>query len=107
VVVVAFAVSWLFTTMGLLLRSPNAVQGIGQMGIFLLVFFSNVFVDPDTLPGALQAVVDANPISHVVTAVRGLAAGHGSAREIGLVLGEAAALTAVFATLTTRLYRRG
>lgn len=107
VIVFAFALSWLFTTLGLLVRSPSAVQGVGMLGIFLLVFFSNVLVDPDTLPDVLQAVVDANPISHVVTAVRGLVAGDASAGDVGLVLAEAAALTGVFAPLTAHLYRRG
>jgi ABC-2 type transport system permease protein len=104
VVVFAFALSWLFTTAGLLLRSSSAVQGGGMTFIFLFVFLSNVFVDPDTLPTILEAVVRANPISHLVTAVRGLFAGEGSAGDIALVIAEAAVLTAVFGSLTARLY---
>jgi ABC-2 type transport system permease protein len=105
VVVFAFGLSWVFTTIGLLMRSPNAVMNAGFMGIFPLTFLSNVFVDPDTLPSALEAFVDANPISHLVTAARGLMEGNADAGEIVLVLAVAAALTAVFAPLTTRLYR--
>ncbi len=63
VVVFAFGLSWVFTTLGLLLRSPNAVMNAGFMGIFPLTFLSNVFVDPDTLPAGLEAFVDVNPIS--------------------------------------------
>jgi ABC-2 type transport system permease protein len=105
VVVFAFGLSWVFTTIGLLMRSPNAVMNAGFMGIFPLTFLSNVFVDPDTLPSALEAFVDANPISHLVTAARGLMEGNADGGEIVLVLAVAAALTAVFAPLTTRLYR--
>ena len=47
VVVFAFGLSWVFTTLGLLLRSPSAVMNAGFMGIFPLTFLSNVFVDPD------------------------------------------------------------
>ena len=50
VVVFAFGLSWVFTTLGLLMRSPNAVMNAGFMGIFPLTFLSNVFVEPDTLP---------------------------------------------------------
>ena len=50
VVVFSFGLSWVFTTLGLLLRSPNAVMNAGFMGIFPLTFLSNVFVDPSTLP---------------------------------------------------------
>lgn len=106
-VVVAFAVglSWVFTTVGLLMRAPNAVMNTGFMALFPLVFVSNGFVEPDTLPAPLETVVDLNPISHVITAARGLMDGTATAGEIGLVLVEALVLTAIFAPLTTRLYR--
>ncbi|MDQ3103240.1 MAG: ABC transporter permease [Actinomycetota bacterium] len=106
VVVFAFGLSWVFTTIGLLMRSPNAVMNAGFMGIFPLTFLSNVFVDPSTLPAGLEAFVDANPISILATASRGLMEGNAAAGDIAIVLGVAAALTAVFAPLTTRLYRK-
>ena len=105
VIVFAFGLSWVFTTVGLLMRAPNAVMNTGFMALFPLVFVSNAFVEPDTLPGPLETLVDLNPISHVVTAARGFIDGTASAADIGLVLLEAAVLTLVFAPLTTRLYR--
>ena len=107
VVVFAFGLSWVFTTIGLLLRSPSAVMNAGFMGIFPLTFLSNVFVDPKTLPGPLEAFVDVNPISILANATRGLMAGDAEAGDIVVVLGVAVLLTVVFAPLTTRLYRRG
>jgi ABC-2 type transport system permease protein len=106
VVVFAFGLSWVFTTLGLLLRSPNAVMNAGFMGIFPLTFLSNVFVEPSTLPSALEAFVNVNPISILATASRGLMEGTAEGSDIAIVLGTAAALTAVFAPLTTRLYHR-
>ncbi len=105
VVVFAFGLAWVFTTLGLLLRTPNAVMNAGFMGIFPLTFLSNVFVDPETLPSWLEAFVNVNPISHLVTASRGLMAGTASAGDIAFVLISAAVLAAVFAPLTVRLYR--
>ena len=106
VVVFAFGLSWGFMTLGLLLRSPNAVMNAGFMGIFPLTFLSNVFVDPETLPAGLEAFVDVNPISILATASRGLMEGSAEVSDIAIVLGTAALLTAIFAPLTTRLYRR-
>jgi ABC-2 type transport system permease protein len=106
VVVFSFGLSWVFTTMGLLLRSPNAVMNAGFMSIFPLTFLSNVFVEPETLPSALEAFVNVNPISVLATASRGLMGGTAEAGDIAIVLATAAALTAVFAPVTTRLYRR-
>ena len=105
VVVFAFGLSWVFTTLGLLLRSPNAVLNGGFLALFPLTFLSNVFVEPSTLPAALEAFVDVNPISILATASRGLMDGSAEAADILISLGVAAALTAVFAPLTSRLYR--
>ena len=107
VVVFAFGLSWVFTTLGLVLRSPSAVMNAGFMGIFPLTFLSNVFVEPDTLPGPLEAFVNVNPISILANASRGLMQGGAKAKDVVIVLVVAFALTAVFAPLTTRLYRRG
>ncbi len=106
IVVFSFALSWIFTTVGLLLRAPQAVMNAGFMGLFPLIFLSNIFVDPATLPGWLEAFVHVNPVSHLTTATRGLMGDGASAWEIGRVLLEAAALAAIFAPLTVRLYRK-
>jgi len=105
VVVFAFGLSWIFTTIGLLMRSPQAVMNGGFMALFPLLFLSNAFVPPETLPKGLEAFVDVNPISQVVTAARGLMDGTSEFGDIALVLGLAALLTAIFAPLTIRLYR--
>jgi ABC-2 type transport system permease protein len=104
-VIFAFALSWVFTTMGLLLRSPNAVMNAGFMSIFPLTFLSNVFVEPETLPAGLEAFVNVNPISILADASRGLMQGNVDGSDVMIVLGVAALLTAVFVPLTNRLYR--
>jgi ABC-2 type transport system permease protein len=105
VLVFAFGLSWVFTTIGLLMRSPSAVMNTGFMAIFPVTFLSNVFVDPETLPSALKAFVDVNPVSSLVSASRGLMAGDAAGGDIAYALITAAVLTAVFMPLTTRLYR--
>jgi ABC-2 type transport system permease protein len=105
VVLMAFGLAWVFTTVGLVMRSPNAVMNTGFMALFPLLFISNAFVPPETLPSAIEAFVDVNPFTHLVTAARGLMDGNSEMGDILLVIGEAALLTAVFAPLTMRLYR--
>lgn len=107
VVAFAFGLSWAFTTLGLLLRAPNAVMMVGMTGVmFPLTFISNVFVEPETLPAVLEAIANANPLSVLATASRGLMEGDAAAGDIAIVLAVAAGLTAVFAPLTIRLYYR-
>ncbi|QDB78932.1 ABC transporter permease [Georgenia sp. 311] len=103
--VFAFSLSWVFTILGLVMRSPNAVMGVSMLVIMPLTFASNIFVDPRTMPSGLQAVVDVNPVSHLVTAVRGLMAGATTFSSVAWVLVASAALTAVFAPITMHLYR--
>jgi ABC-2 type transport system permease protein len=105
VVLFSFGLSWVFSVLGLLLRSPNAVMNAGFMAIFPLTFLSSVFVDPTTLPGPLEAFVDVNPISILATASRSLMGGDPDGTAILVSVAVAAALALVFLPLTTRLYR--
>ena len=105
-VVFAFALSWAFTILGLVMRTPNAVMGTSMMVLMPLTFASNIFVDPSTMPRWLQTWVDINPVSHLVTAVRGTMGGTVTASQLLWVLVAAASLTAVFAPITMAIYRR-
>jgi ABC-2 type transport system permease protein len=101
----AFGLSWVWTTLGLVLRAPSAVNNLSLLVLFPLTLASNIFVDPATMPGWLQAFIGVNPITHVVTAERGLMAGTATAGQVGWVLLAATVVTAVFAPLTMHLYR--
>jgi ABC-2 type transport system permease protein len=104
--VFALSLSWAWTALGLLLRTPQAVMSAGTVVLFPLTLASNVFVSPQTMPGWLQAFVNVNPVSHLVIAERGLIAGQAALGEVAWVLLAAAALAAVFAPLTAWLYGR-
>lgn len=106
-IVVVFSVSlaWVWAAIGLVLRSPAAVSTLSFVVQFPLVFASNVFVDPKTMPSLLHAFVDVNPVSLLATTVRRLMAGTATGPDVGWVLLASAAITAVFAPLTMRLYR--
>jgi ABC-2 type transport system permease protein len=101
----AWALSWLFTLLGLLLRSPNAILSLAMVILFPLTLASNTFVDPATMPAWLRAFVDANPVSHLVTAARAAMDGTATLGQVGIVLLTAVATTAVFAPLTMRVYQ--
>ncbi|MYV60081.1 ABC transporter permease [Streptomyces sp. SID4931] len=105
-IVFSFAFSWIWTMFGLLLRSEKSVMGVSMMVIFPLTFLSNVFVDPKTMPGWLQAFVNNSPVTHLATAVRELMAGNWPAADIAWSLGWAGVLMVVFGVVTMRLYNR-
>ena len=101
----AFGLSWVWATLGLVLRTPSAITAVSFLVQFPLTFASNVFVDPKTMPGWLRTFVEVNPISQLVDAVRGLMDGTAQASQIGGVLIASCLLVAVFGPLTMRLYR--
>jgi ABC-2 type transport system permease protein len=104
--VFSFSLSWVWTTIGMVMQTPETVMQMSMTVLFPLTFASNVFVDPATMPGWLQAIVNNNPISHLTTAARGLM--HGSVDETAImwVMVWSVGLVAVFAPLAMRLYHR-
>ena len=88
-------------------RLPRfALLGLVLFVLFPLTFLSNVFVEPGTMPGWLQAFVKVNPITHLVAAVRSLMAGDWDSGETLWVLAASGVLVAIFGPLTMRLYNR-
>jgi ABC-2 type transport system permease protein len=102
--VFAFSMSWVWTALGMRLPTPESVMQMSMTVLFPLTFASNVFVDPKTMPGWVQAFVNVNPISHLASAARGLMHGTGAGADLGWVLLWSAVLLAVFAPLTMRIY---
>ena len=102
--VFSFSLSWVWTIFGLVMRTEKAVMGASMMILFPLTFVSNIFVDPATMPTALQRVVGLNPITHLTTAVRGLMAGTVTSGQVLVVLAISAAMIAVFGPITMRLF---
>lgn len=102
----AFSISWVWTLLGLVMRTPEAVLNTSMTVLFPVIFASNIFVDPATMPGWLESVVDLNPITHLTSAVRGLMGGDVVASDLVWVFASSAVLIAVFAPLTMRVYGR-
>jgi len=74
--------------------------------IMPLTFASNIYVDPATMPGWLQAFVAVNPVTHIVTATRGLLDGNVTVAAIALSMITPAIVTLLCAPVAMRLYRR-
>ncbi|HEX2895651.1 MAG TPA: ABC transporter permease [Marmoricola sp.] len=105
-IVAGWSLAWIFTWLGTVARSAQAVQGISMMIMFPLTFLSNAFVPVSTLPGWLAAFVKVNPVSHVVSAVRDLI-NHGQVTgEVGWALLGCTLVVAVCAPLSVRSYKR-
>lgn len=105
-IVAGWSLAWIFCWLGTVARSAQAVQGISMMILFPLTFLSNAFVPVETLPDWLQAFVNINPVSHVVTACRDLINDGQITGEVGIALLGCVVVVAVFAPLAVRSYNR-
>lgn len=71
-ILIAFAMIWIGTLLGVMVRSPDAVMGVGFLVVFPLTFLASTFVPVDGLPNGLQQVAEWNPISAFAAAARTL-----------------------------------
>jgi ABC-2 type transport system permease protein len=72
IVLLAFTMLVVGTLLGLLVRSPDAAQGLVFIAIFPLTFVANTFVPIAGLPSVLQTIASYNPMSSFAAAFRTL-----------------------------------
>jgi ABC-2 type transport system permease protein len=101
-----WALAWIFTFIGTIAKSARAVQGISFLFLFPLTFLSNAFVPVTSLPGWLQAFVNVNPVSFLVSAGRALANQGVVTADAGWTLLAGLVVIAIFAPLSVRSYRK-
>ncbi|MCP2329656.1 ABC-2 type transport system permease protein [Hamadaea flava] len=106
VVFAGWSLSWIFAWLGTLLRTAQAVQGVGMMIMFPLTFLSNAFVPTQTLPGWLQAFVKVNPVTLVINATRDLMNAGSVTSNVGWAVLGCAVVVAIFAPLAVVSYNR-
>jgi ABC transporter DrrB family efflux protein len=101
-----YSISWLSANIGLRAKSAQAAQGAIFIPVFPLTFLSSAFVPVETMPEWLQPIAEANPVTVVVNAARGLIVGMPNPDTILLAVAWIVGLVAVFAPLAIRTYRR-
>jgi len=104
--VFGFAAGWIWVLLGLYVKSPQSLQGFGFIVMFPLTFGSNVFIPAATLPGWLQGWVKPSPVTALAGTSRGLMLGGGVATPAWHFIAWSISITAVFAPLAVRRYRR-
>jgi ABC-2 type transport system permease protein len=105
-IVVSWAISWIFALFGVVARKASTVAGCSMMILMPLTFCSNAFVPTDTMPSWLRAFANVNPVSHLVTAIRELTITGAFSTDVLWSLLGAAVIVAVFAPLTVKAFMR-
>lgn len=100
----AFSMVWVWVLFGVTVKNPTTVQSVAWMIQLMLSLLSNIYVPQETMPGWLRVVVDVNPVTFAMTAVRGLMSGDATSGQIWAGLLTCAGLVAVFVPLTVWRY---
>jgi ABC-2 type transport system permease protein len=106
VLVFSFAISWIWIIFGMKVKNPESVMTTSFVFLMPLTFASNIFVQLDTMPGWLRAVVRHNPVTHLADASRGLMHGTDVIADVVWVLLCSAAIVAVAAPVAMRMYHQ-
>jgi len=101
-----FALSWVGVTLGMLMRTPEAVNGVIFVAVFPLTFASSAFVPTDTMPSWLQAFAERQPMTLVINAVRDLVLGGSGGPDLFAAVAWAVGLLVVFFPIGVWLYQR-
>jgi oleandomycin transport system permease protein len=100
------SLSWIAAFVGMVIRSPQAVQSMGFLWMIPLQFGSSMFADPQTMPGWLQAFAQVNPTTLVVDSCRALLVGGPVGGNLLGALAWTCGIILVFAPLAVRRYTR-
>lgn len=101
-----YAFSWLYATIGLLVKDPETAQMAGFLPLFPLVFASSAFVPVQTMPTWLQGFATHQPVSLAVTACRALFNNQPAWGYVWQLLIWIVAICVIFIPLAVRAYRR-
>lgn len=101
-----FACSWTMALVGLTAKSEEQIQTWMISLLMPLAYTSSIFVEIETLPGAVQWWAELNPLTALADSMRVFLDGGTPGGEALALLGWCAAITAVFVPLSLRAYRR-
>jgi ABC-2 type transport system permease protein len=104
--VTGWSLAWIFMYIGTIAKSASSVTSLSVMVLLPLTFVSNAFVPADSLPDWLKTLVNLNPVSHVVTALRDLLNQGAVTPAVGIALLGCVVVVAIFLPLTVRSYSR-
>jgi ABC transporter DrrB family efflux protein len=102
----SFMFSWFNVLLGLLLHSVEAVQQSVVIWGLPLMFVSSALVPTATMPSWLRPFAEHQPVSVIITAVRGLVLGQPDSSYIGQALAWCVGLLIIFITLAISAYGR-
>lgn len=101
-----FAASWMFASLGLAVKDPQAAQFAGFAPVLPLVYLSGAWIPVDAMDGTIQAFARNQPVNVLVEAVRALCNGAPALHWAWQSAAWSVGILAVFVVVSARQYGR-
>jgi ABC-2 type transport system permease protein/oleandomycin transport system permease protein len=102
----AFAVSWLFAWVGLVVKEPQVAQLAGFLPVLPLVFLSGAWIPIETMSGGMQAFARNQPVNVLVEALRALGNGEPAYHWVWQSVAWSVGILLVSVPICVRRYRQ-
>ncbi|MTI47227.1 MAG: ABC transporter permease [Firmicutes bacterium] len=99
------ALTWIAVIAGLAAKTPDGA-GAFSYPIIFLPFISSAFVPTDTMPSAVRAFAENQPVTPIVEAIRNLLTNQSVGNDIWTALAWCMAITVVAYIFAMRLYKK-
>ncbi|MCG4281681.1 ABC transporter permease [Lacticaseibacillus saniviri] len=103
---IGWATSWIFALVGLLVKNAELIGSFSMIIILILTFLSNAFIPIKTLPNFLQPIVNINPVSVTISAIRTILKTGNWSGNATMVLISGVIIILIFMPLTILVYQR-
>jgi ABC-2 type transport system permease protein len=99
------ALTWIAVIAGLAAKTPDGA-GAFSYPIIFLPFISSAFVPTDTMPSAVRAFAENQPVTPIVEAIRNLLANQAVGNDIWIALAWCIAIIVVAYIFAMRIYKK-
>ena len=99
------ALTWIAVIAGLAAKTPDGA-GAFSYPIIFLPFISSAFVPTDTMPPAVRAFAENQPVTPIVEAIRNLLANHPVGNDIWVALTWCIAIIVIAYLFAMRIYKK-
>lgn len=99
------ALTWIAVIAGLAAKTPDGA-GAFSYPIIFLPFISSAFVPTDTMPSAVRAFAENQPVTPIVEAIRNLLANQPVGNDIWIALSWFIAITVIAYIFAMKIYKR-
>lgn len=106
VIIISFAISWIFASLGLIFKSTATINGVAMLVMMMMTFVSSAYIPIDTLPPFLETIANLNPVTHLIEAFKAIAYYQTFNHDVVVSIMSSFIIMVIFIPLTLWLFKK-